>query len=89
MIERDRPNAEIRIKLAITDPLMSRYPREGFLFFPMRGAMMNTNNNALIGTWKLVPCFMEDVETNEKKLAWGKDPNGIIVLTSEGRWIVI
>jgi hypothetical protein len=32
---------------------------------------------------------MEDVETNEKKLAWGKDPNGIIVLTSEGRWIVI
>ena len=50
---------------------------------------MGSNNEALVGTWRLVSCFMEDVETNEQKLVWGKHPNGIIVMTPEGRWIVI
>ena len=28
---------------------------------------MGNNNEALIGTWKLISCFMEDVETKEQK----------------------
>ena len=51
--------------------------------------MMGGNNEALVGTWKLVSCFMEDVETKERKPVWGEHPNGYIVLTSEGRWIVV
>jgi hypothetical protein len=45
--------------------------------------------NQLIGTWKLVSAVMEDVETNERKFAWGTKPNGIIVLTPTGRWIAV
>jgi hypothetical protein len=43
----------------------------------------------LVGTWKLVSCLMEDVETKERMPVWGERPNGYIVLTSGGRWIVI
>ena len=50
---------------------------------------MGNNNEALVGTWKLVSCFMEDVETKEQKPSWGERPNGYIVLTPEGRWIVV
>ena len=50
---------------------------------------MGNNNEALVGTWKLVSCFMEDVETKELKPLWGERPNGYIVLTPEGRWIVV
>ena len=45
--------------------------------------------NQLIGTWKLVSAIMEDVETNERKFAWGARPNGVIVLTSTGRWVAV
>ena len=50
---------------------------------------MGSDSEALVGTWKLVSCFMEDVETKEQKPIWGEHPNGYIVLTSGGRWIVI
>ncbi len=50
---------------------------------------MHNNANALVGTWKLVSCFMEDVETKEQKALWGEHPNGYLVLTAEGRWIVL
>jgi len=43
----------------------------------------------LIGTWKLVSAVMEDVDTKEQKLAWGTNPNGVIVLTPTGRWIAL
>jgi hypothetical protein len=46
-------------------------------------------DSKLIGTWTLASCFMEDVETKEKILAWGEHPNGYLVLTPEGRWIVV
>jgi lipocalin-like protein len=51
--------------------------------------MMGASNEALVGTWKLVCCVMEDVETKEQKPVWGEHPNGCIVLTPEGRWIVV
>ena len=50
---------------------------------------MGNNDEALVGTWKLVSCFMEDVETKEQKPSWGERPNRYIVLTPEGRWIVV
>jgi len=50
---------------------------------------MSDNGKALVGTWKLVSCLLEDVETKEQKSVWGTKPNGYIVMTSEGRWIVI
>lgn len=43
----------------------------------------------LIGTWELVSAIMEDVETKEQMLAWGTNPNGVIVLTPTGRWIAL
>jgi hypothetical protein len=50
---------------------------------------MDSDNESLIGTWKLVSCGMEDVETKEQKPVWGDRPRGYLVLTSEGRWIVV
>ena len=32
---------------------------------------------------------MEDIETKERKPIWGEHPNGCIVLTPSGRWIVV
>jgi hypothetical protein len=54
-------------------------------------APQSTSNGAdqLIGTWRLVSAIMEDVETKEHLLTWGSKPNGIIVLTSTSRWIVV
>jgi Lipocalin-like domain len=46
-------------------------------------------NKELIGTWKLLSCVLEDVETKERKPVWGANPNGYIAMTPEGRWFVI
>jgi Lipocalin-like domain len=50
---------------------------------------MGSDSEALLGTWRLVSCFMEDVETKEQKPVWGEYPNVVIALTSGGRWIVV
>jgi hypothetical protein len=42
-----------------------------------------------VGTWKLLSCFMEDVETKEQRAVWGEHPNGWLILTPAGRWIVV
>ena len=44
---------------------------------------------ALVGTWKLASCFMEDVETGQRSEPWGERPNGFLVLTADRRWVVI
>jgi len=43
----------------------------------------------LRGTWRLISCVMEDVETGERNAVWGEHPNGSLVLTLTGRWIVV
>ena len=43
----------------------------------------------LIGTWTLMSCVLEDVETKQQEPVWGSKPNGYLVATSAGRWIVI
>jgi hypothetical protein len=50
---------------------------------------MRDDKDKLVGTWKIVSAIMEDVETKEQKLVWGEHPNGYIVLTPSGRWIVV
>jgi hypothetical protein len=35
---------------------------------------MGNNSAALVGTWKLVSCFLEDIETKKQKLVWGEHP---------------
>ena len=50
---------------------------------------MRDAEDKLVGTWKIVSAVMEDVETKEQKLLWGEHPNGYIVLTPSGRWIVV
>ena len=50
---------------------------------------MGLDTRMLVGTWKLVSCLMEDVETKERKPVWGDHPNGYIILTPGGRWIVV
>jgi hypothetical protein len=50
---------------------------------------MGSETGALVGTWKLVSCFMEDIETKERKPLWGEHPNGYLVLTPGSRWIVV
>jgi hypothetical protein len=47
---------------------------------------MPAQTASLAGTWKLVSCFMEDVEIKERELAWSEHPNGYLVLTPGGRW---
>jgi hypothetical protein len=54
-----------------------------------RGTAMSDDNESLIGTWKLLSCVMEDVETGNQELAWGERPNGFLVLTPSRRWIVV
>ena len=44
---------------------------------------------SLVGTWKLKSCFMEDIETKEQTAPWGKRPNGYLMLTAAGHWIVV
>jgi lipocalin-like protein len=48
-----------------------------------------TTDQILAGTWKLISCFMEDVETKEQKAVWGERPNGHLTVTPAGEWIVV
>jgi len=50
---------------------------------------MTTDEQQLIGTWKLLSCVMQDVETGEQTAAWGEHPNGYIVITLGGRWLAV
>jgi hypothetical protein len=43
----------------------------------------------ITGTWKLMSAVMEDVESKVQTRAWGEHPNGCLVLTPSGRWMVI
>ena len=42
-----------------------------------------------VGTWKLVSCIFEDVQTKERTFPYGKHPNGYAILTPEGRLMAI
>jgi len=53
------------------------------------GIAKRDGKDKLSGTWKLTSCIMEDVETKEQKPVWGGHPNGYLVLTPSGRWIVV
>ncbi len=56
---------------------------------PVSSERPQADRQTLVGTWKLVSCFMEDTETKERKEVWGEHPNGCLVLTAAGHWIVV
>jgi Lipocalin-like domain len=55
----------------------------------LQAAAPRTQQGDLVGTWNLLSCFMEDVETKERKEVWGERPNGRLALTAAGDWIVV
>lgn len=50
---------------------------------------MGDKAGAIVGTWTLVSGLIEDVETGERTAPWGERPNGCLVATPDGRWIVL
>jgi len=42
-----------------------------------------------VGTWKLVSCIFEDVQTKERTLPYGEHPKGYVILTPEGRLMAV
>jgi hypothetical protein len=42
-----------------------------------------------VGTWKLVSCAWEDVQTKERTLPYGEHPKGYLILTPEGRLMAL
>src|SRR6516225_4645145 len=42
-----------------------------------------------VGTWKLVSCTFEDVQTKERTLPYGEHPKGYAILTPEGRLMAL
>ena len=55
----------------------------------LQAAAPKVQQGDLAGTWNLLSCFMEDVETKERKNVWGENPNGRLILTATGNWIVV
>jgi hypothetical protein len=55
----------------------------------LQAAAPRAQQDDLVGTWNLLSCFMEDVETKERKDVWGEKPNGRLTLTTTGDWIVV
>ena len=45
--------------------------------------------SSLVGTWKLVSCVFEDIETKERTFLYGEHPNGCAIFTPEGRLMAI
>jgi hypothetical protein len=55
----------------------------------LRAAAPIEKHDDLVGTWSLLSCYMEDVESKERKDVWGERPNGRLTLTDAGDWIVV
>jgi hypothetical protein len=48
-----------------------------------------TSVGSPVGTWKLVSCIFEDVQTRERTLPYGEHPKGYAILTPEGRLMAL
>ena len=46
-------------------------------------------HRGLVGTWKLLSCVWEDLQTKERTLLYGEHPKGYAILTGEGRLMAI
>jgi Lipocalin-like domain len=55
----------------------------------LQAAAPRAQQDDLVGTWDLLSCFMENVETKERKEVWGEKPNGRLMMTATGDWIVV
>jgi Lipocalin-like domain len=52
-------------------------------------AMSMNTRNSLVGTWKLVSVKFELTDTDESIDMYGPEPLGFLILTAEGRFMVI
>jgi hypothetical protein len=50
---------------------------------------MADDKDRLVGTWRLVSWIAENVDTKERKLDYGEQPNGYMIFTREGRWMMV
>jgi len=48
-----------------------------------------TSPGSPVGTWKLVSCIFEDVQTKERTFPYGEHPKGYAILTPEGRLMAL
>ena len=55
----------------------------------LRAAAPSEQHDDVVGTWSLLSCYMEDVESKERKEIRGERPNGRLTLTATGDWIVV
>ena len=50
---------------------------------------MTSNQEKIVGTWKLVSVLYEDVDSKERTPVLGAHPKGYQVATPEGHWIAV
>jgi hypothetical protein len=46
-------------------------------------------DNRIVGTWRIVSVTAEDLETGERRDAWGPEPQGYINYAPDGRVMVV
>ena len=54
-----------------------------------KGKSAQVSKASPAGTWKLVSCIFEDVQTKQRTLPYGEHPNGYAILTSQGRLMAL
>ena len=54
-----------------------------------KGRPARAGKSSPVGTWKLVSCIFEDVQTKERTLPYGEHPKGHAILTPEGRLMAL
>jgi lipocalin-like protein len=53
------------------------------------GWIATTDQDRIVGTWKLVSVVYEDARTKERTPVLGEHPKGIQIATREGRWLAL
>ncbi len=60
----------------------------GFIFMLSPNPLKAADQNPLVGTWKLVS-FQEVSKDGETRAVFGRHPKGYLILTPEGRFMVL
>src|SRR3954447_1436571 len=55
----------------------------------LSGSAFASDNEKIVGTWKLVSVVYEDQATKERTPVYGNNPKGYQIATPEGRWLAL
>src|SRR3954447_3087411 len=55
----------------------------------LSGSAFASDNEKIVGTWKLVSVVYEDQATKERSPVYGAHPAGYQIATPEGRWLAL